>query len=175
MAFLLSAVVASAFCPRTLPLYSCSNPLTAGLIFAQIGQPGNLSLAGVDEQLRLNQPLARIEKMQEAELKRDDEVVELGIRRPQADDEKRPQLFAARRGQRQHRLVAVARDGLDELLVTQQLDRMAHDLGRRPDDAADEVANGDGEVAIRGGRQRQRAQGAKPDRLLRGQRVIGVH
>jgi hypothetical protein len=37
---LFSSVVASRFCPRTLPLYSRSNPLTAGLIFAQIGQPG---------------------------------------------------------------------------------------------------------------------------------------
>jgi hypothetical protein len=33
-------VVASRFCPRTRPLYSCSNPLTAGLILAQMGQPG---------------------------------------------------------------------------------------------------------------------------------------
>src|SRR4029453_12166568 len=38
--FLFSGVVASAFSPRTLPLYSASSPLTAGLIFAQMGQPG---------------------------------------------------------------------------------------------------------------------------------------
>ena len=35
-----SGVVASTLCERTWPGNSCSNPLTAGLIFAQTGQPG---------------------------------------------------------------------------------------------------------------------------------------
>lgn len=52
---------------------------------------------------------------------------------------------------------------------------MAHDLGRRPDDAADEMANGDGKSAIGGRRQGQGAEGTEADRLLRGQRVIGIH
>jgi len=38
--FRFSGVVASTFSPSTFPLYSCSSPLTAGLIFAQMGQPG---------------------------------------------------------------------------------------------------------------------------------------
>lgn len=38
--FVFSSVVASRFRPCTFPPYSCSNPLTAGFTFAQIGQPG---------------------------------------------------------------------------------------------------------------------------------------